>query len=267
MKQKILALLIFIPLFAFMNGCNEIEEPDSTAPAIPRGLVSVTGDGKVYLSWYPNTESDLGGYNVYYSFTANGTYEKIGNTKSAYFVDADVDNGTTYYYAVTAYDYNRNESELSTDIIFDTPRPEGFGVTLYDYNSYPNDAGYNFSKYLVQSYSRLTTDIYYEYHRDNDGYYMNIGHPETNIQDFGYTESLDDVDYAPEHGWSRLGWVELIPGHSYIIWTSDNHFAKFKVVQITPAFVKFDWAYQIDPGNRELLKPPVKEEANIAKSN
>ncbi|MBN1349831.1 hypothetical protein JXJ21_10510 [candidate division KSB1 bacterium] len=252
---RIFVLLNIISAMLLFTNCEDVTDPDNTPPAIPRGLTSVTGDGKVYLSWYPNAESDLAGYNVYFSFSAEGTYKKIGNTTSAYFIDADVDNGTTYYYAVTAYDNSRNESELSTDLVFDTPRPEGFGVTLYDYNLYPNDAGYNFSRYQIQHHALNSTDIYFEYNRQNDGYYMNIGHPETNIQDFGYTETLDAVNYAPESGWSRLGWVELIQGHSYIVWTSDNHFAKFRVTQISPTQVKFDWAYQIDPGNPELAKP------------
>lgn len=267
MKRKIISLLIFFPLFIFLNGCEDVSEPDTTAPAIPRGMVSVTGDGKVYLSWYPNTEPDLAGYNIYYSKSTDGVYEIIGSTTSAYFIDAGVINGETYYYAVSAYDLNRNESELSMDLVFDTPRPEGFGVTLYNFNSFPNDAGYNFSKYVVQNYTLNSTDIYYEYNQDNSGYYMNIGHPQTNIQDFGYTESLDDVDYAPDDGWSRLGWVELIRGHSYIVWTQDNHFAKFRVTEIAPDFVKFDWAYQIDQGNPELTKFPQNEEKNPTQHN
>ena len=267
MERKIILLLLVLPICVLLNCCDDIIDSDTTPPAIPRGLISVTGDGKVYLSWYPNNEHDLAGYNVYYSFSAEGVYEKIGNTTSAYFIDADVDNGVTYYYAVSAYDRNRNESELSTDIVFDTPRPEGFGVTLYDFNSYPNDAGYNFSKYVVQPYLMTSTDIYYEYHQDNTGYYMNIGNQGTNIQDFGYTESLDDVDYGPQDGWSRLGWVELIQGHSYIVWTHDNHFAKFRVTQVTPDFVKFDWAYQIDQGNPELTVLPQNDKKDLSKNN
>ncbi|KPK99662.1 MAG: hypothetical protein AMJ91_07015, partial [candidate division Zixibacteria bacterium SM23_73_3] len=63
------------------------------------------------------------------------------------------------------------------------------------------------------------------------------------------------------HGWSQVGWVEVILGHSYIIWTRDNHYAKLRVVGFTRSYgVIFDWAYQVDPGNQELApRPPHGE--------
>jgi hypothetical protein len=70
-------------------------------------------------------------------------------------------------------------------------------------------------------------------------------------QDAGYID-LEDVDYAPTSGWSQSGWVELIEGHSYIIWTRDDHFAKFAVVRLTFDAVTIDWAYQEDRSNPEL---------------
>ena len=50
----------------------------------------------------------------------------------------------------------------------------------------------------------------------------------------------------------RTGEVELIPGHVYVVWTRDDHYAKFRVVSIGPSQVTLDWAYQIAPGNQEL---------------
>jgi hypothetical protein len=44
----------------------------------------------------------------------------------------------------------------------------------------------------------------------------------------------------------------LIPGHCYLVWTRDNHYAKFRVTGLSPTVVSFDWAYQTDPGNPEL---------------
>jgi hypothetical protein len=72
----------------------------------------------------------------------------------------------------------------------------------------------------------------------------------------GYTESFDDISYSPTDGWSSVGWSEIILGHTYIIWTSDNHFAKLRVTGIAaPYSVRFDWGYQVDPGNPELARP------------
>jgi len=75
---------------------------------------------------------------------------------------------------------------------------------------------------------------------------------------------LDAIDIAPTQGWSPTGAVELLVGHCYVVWTRDDHYAKFRVTQITPpgpstpARVQFDWAYQVDPGNVELRNRPVR---------
>ncbi|MEO0156993.1 MAG: hypothetical protein ABIL07_07755, partial [candidate division WOR-3 bacterium] len=70
----------------------------------------------------------------------------------------------------------------------------------------------------------------------------------------GYTASFDEIGYAPDDGWSPTGIVEAIVGHTYVIWTWDNHFAKIRVASLKPGYVIFDWAYQVDPGNPELVR-------------
>lgn len=235
-------------------GCNEqIFESDTEPPAVPRGVASLTGDRQVVISWYPNGERDLAGYHVYRGLSERGSYFRIATPRGTTLNDRDVVNGRTYYYAVSAYDFAGNESDLSYDLVFDTPRPEGHGVRLFDFNSSPQFAGYDFSDYRVQDFRSRDTDIFFEYHAPSGGTFINVASVDTDIQDFGYTESLDDVDYAPEQGWSPLGYVECIAGHSYVIWTADNHFAKIRVVAVNPGFVEFDWAYQIAEGNPELL--------------
>jgi len=43
-------------------------------------------------------------------------------------------------------------------------------------------------------------------------------------------------------------------GHSYYVFTRDNHFAKFRVTSLTDTAVHLDWAYQTDPGNPQLFR-------------
>ncbi len=251
-RREIAGLLLVASLpFA---GCDCCSNPDETPPAVPRGVTSVTGDESVTLYWYPNREPDLEGYRIYRGFAPTGYYDLVASSVSAYWVDQSVENGDTYYYAVSAYDCEGNESELSYDLVHDTPRPEGRGVVLWDYWQYPNDAGFNFSEGMVQPWDARTTDIFYDCDPDLETPFMNCRDEETDIQDFGYIDSLDDIDWAPEDGWSGLGWVELIRGHGYIVWTRSNHFAKFRVTHIEGEYIKLDWAYQIDPGNPELMK-------------
>ena len=155
-------------------------------------------------------------------------------------------------HAITAFDCNGNESDLSYELVYDTPRPEGYNEKIFDYTDYPHYAGWNFSGYSVVPYDHPACDFYYGYDYVNEAFYFYIGRPGGLIQDFGYTESLDEITYAPEDGWSTTGIVEAIEGHTYIVWTWDNHFAKFRVTTLGSYYVIFDWAYQVDSGNPEL---------------
>ena len=76
---------------------------------------SIAKAATVKLSWLPNTEPDLGGYKVHYG-TSSGTYTTkidIGNVTS--YTLSNVDFGT-YYFTLTAYDINRNESGFALEI-------------------------------------------------------------------------------------------------------------------------------------------------------
>ena len=106
-------------------------------------------------------------------------------------------------------------------------------------------------------------DIFFGYYVDTTGFiHQQIFVPDysTDIQDAGYVSSLDAVDFAPESGWSPSGTVEAVAGHAYVVWTRDNHYAKFRVTAVGPTQVMLDWAYQIDPGNRELKAGPAAGE-------
>jgi hypothetical protein len=257
---------------AFIAGCDDnndhyIIHEDNTPPAVPRGLYSVTGDEAVYLYWYPNTEVDFDFYAVYRSTVdLSGPYSEIGTTTDPEFVDFNVVNGNTYFYAVTAVDDALNESDLSYEDVFDTPRPEGTGVRVYDRNSRPEVSAFDFSTHHVVGRYDPDADIWFDiatvyseaYDADITSFYINAANYGTDIQDYGYTGSLDDVNYSPTVGWNEVGYLELIPGHSYIVWTSDNHFAKIRVTDIdfSSGSLRFDWAYQVDEGNPELKVVP-----------
>ncbi|MFH0778246.1 MAG: fibronectin type III domain-containing protein [Candidatus Eisenbacteria bacterium] len=257
--RRLVLLTVSICALALVGGCCDDKVcdvfVDNTPPQAPRGVFTVTGDGEVDIYWVPNSEPDLAGYRVYWNDEPTGYYEFMAATSSAHYKDTDVVNGTTYYYAVSAFDREGNESSLSSETIFDTPRPEGFDLVLYNYlGSSSSLSGYDFSTYSRQSYALTTTDIYFGY---ANGEYVMIAHnpvpdwPRTDIQDAGYRE-LDELDYAPPAGWAENGWVWLTVGHSYYVWTRDNHYAKFYVKQLEPARVVIDWAYQTALDNREL---------------
>src|SRR5947209_6352288 len=107
MKKIIYAC--YLALLILTVGCSEqFVAPDITPPAPPQGIATATGDNQVEIRWVRNSEPDLAGYHVLVSGSYDGKYEIIGTTKQNYFIDNGASNGTTYYYAVTAFDDNGN---------------------------------------------------------------------------------------------------------------------------------------------------------------
>ena len=256
-RFNLLLLTITAAAMLIITGCNvnNINDYDTIPPAPPKNVSTVTGDNRVDIYWDDNTERDLAGYNVYYAYSYDGKYTLLGSTQQDYFIDDGARNGVTYYYAVTAYDYNGNESELSYDEVYDTPRPEGFDRIIYDYLNFPGSAGYSFAQYKPVPYDDQNVDFFFENY--NGTFYLDVW-AEADIQDMGQTQDIYDVTVAPTDGWAPLQsgdnikYVNAIAGHTYVIWTVDNTFAKIRISQITSERIVFDWAYQTVPGNREL---------------
>ena len=86
---------------------------------IPVSLtLSVTAAGTVTLLWNASTESDLAGYKVYRG-TGSGSYgaplTTLPKTTTSY-TATGLQNGTTYFFAITAYDSAGNESTFSNEV-------------------------------------------------------------------------------------------------------------------------------------------------------
>lgn len=260
--RKVLGLMLGVLLLAGCNDDNVVAPRAVVLPAAPRGLQTVTGDHTVYLSWLKNTESSVVSYRIYTGPCpdASCSYTPIGSTSTTSFVVTGLTNGQTAYYAVAAVNRDGRESDLSYDTIYDTPRPEGFGLTLGNAAFDSLHAGYDFSTYSVLPYRNSQVDVFYGAAGGQN--LMIAPFADTEIQDAGYGETLDAVDFAPVAGWSPTGTVELVPGHCYVVWTQDNHYAKFRVSSLTSGRVVMDWAYQVAAGNRELKARPEPSPAS-----
>lgn len=101
----------------------EIPAKDTFAPAPPKGLLSVSGQRFISLSWNANPEDDLDGYRVWRQ--EEGEQEFIPVTreiiKENAYIDRAVKRGTKYSYCVTALDRAGNESRKS-EIVSDRIR-------------------------------------------------------------------------------------------------------------------------------------------------
>lgn len=246
-----------MPLVA---GCDD--DPVVAAdnpPFPPDGVFSVTGDHLVTIYWNPNQESDLAGYRIYRgNQDLSGPYYPLAEVSKSTtsYDDTDVNNGETWFYAVTAFDKNGHESELSREDVFDTPRPEGFDLVLVDLGQDASQAGYDFSSLSnsPQPATANTTDIYFETQAGVK--YIVCADPGVDIQDYGLID-LIAVDWAPQIGWAPSKKAEAIAGHSYIVRILDSqgdfNYAKLTVKDAPTSTVTLDWAYQAVINNPELL--------------
>jgi len=77
--------------------------------------------GDVTLAWDPNSEPGLAGYKVYYgSSSRNYTHSEDAGMNENWTISG-IEEGKTYYYAVTAYDVDGNESDFSEELSYTVP--------------------------------------------------------------------------------------------------------------------------------------------------
>ncbi len=250
---------IIIGMVLMISGCGHDDSYHDYPPEAPTGLYSVTGDGEVELYWDDNLESDLETYAVYSSDEEFGAYELEGVTENTYFT-INIPNGVTRYLAVAAVDFNGNESDLSYETVWDTPRPDGRDLTVYAlfYDSAQTNSdrcGIDFSDYMdymVQDLENESNDVYID---NFEGVlFLNAFADDTDIALYGYTESITEIDYIDPDlmDWNEEGYIALEEDFQYVIWTWDNHFATVRVQEVYDDSVVLEWAYQTDEGNPEL---------------
>lgn len=273
--SQVLAALLIVS-FAFISSCAEdqivevpVEVPADCLPSAPRGVYAVNLDDYVLICWYPNPEDDIAGYDIWRNDELYGTYEYIGSVDveipepyeycfeyGDYVVPGEPANGEQYFYAVSAYDLDDNISDLSYEDVSATPRPEGF-LTLYDGTAEPDSCGYDFSTLnnIAQDCTLPSTDIMFDTIGGVNTF--SVRQPGVKIQDYGYTYSFDDINLAPELGWSEAGMVEVIESHCYMLRLGEStgqHYVKLWVYTVADGYVDFWWAYQTDPYNTDLME-------------
>lgn len=271
-KTRLAMIISMISIFALIAvSCDTRNTTgpsvDHEAPPVPTGVTTTTLSQAVIVSWNPiyldTGHNDLQGFRVFRGLN-NQDFIRIATIpadETEYF-DEGLQNGTTYYYAVSSFDYSGNESELSYDSAYDTPRPEGENY-IYTYTDidYLDESGFDLSTGTRLPWDHTECDFYLEYDADPivTAYFLWLGDNGGFIQDMGYTDTFDDITYAPSQGWSNFLYVEAILGHTYVIQTANDHYAKVRISSefSTPARgIEFAWGYQVDGGNRELKIDP-----------
>ena len=105
-------------------------------------LTTFANSAEVTLLWDSNTESDLAGYKIYYNIYSGEPYDgedadqglspitvdinELDNSNNPEFTLTGLDEAETYFFAITAYDYEELESDLSNEVSFQGPNASVF---------------------------------------------------------------------------------------------------------------------------------------------
>jgi hypothetical protein len=119
----------------------------TAAPSVPANPVATPGDWRVTLTW--DYTLNAARYSVKRSTSSGSGYSQIGTTESESFVDRTADNGTVYYYVVTAIN-ELGESAASAQVsAVPTPNPvldAGFETPVTgSYVSAPSGTAWSFT--------------------------------------------------------------------------------------------------------------------------
>jgi hypothetical protein len=280
MRILLIATMMIFLLLLSCSGEEKIVEvpvPVNCVPPAPTGVYAINVDGYIYICWFPSYVTDIDYYEILKADFWEGPYSWVATLNATYAqpyeycLDFDMPNGEQYFYAVRAVDTGGLRSELSPDYVTATARwenPQGEPLTLNERDLLPELSGYDFVGLTnTAQYDTLeSTDILYDVIQnelDEEIPYLVGARAGVEIQDYGFVGtnqgSYDGINYAPEMGWAPTRKSEAIVGHCYIlqILESDGlHYAKITVIEVTPNYVTFFWAYQSDPGNKDFAPRP-----------
>ncbi len=105
---------------------RDVQTLDLTFPAATDGHIGVGEADAVKLTWTPNLEPDLLGYNIYRATAPAGPFVKanpVPTERTAYYHDEALQALTRFYYRVTALDSSMNESAVAFTISVSTNPP------------------------------------------------------------------------------------------------------------------------------------------------
>jgi hypothetical protein len=247
----------------------------SQLPA-PAGLTSISLNGAVQLNWSSNAldanRNLFDHYRVYSAAFDNSrstcsSWNLEGSTVSDAFLVANLPNGVTRCYAVSAVSHDGHESSWSS-AIQDTPRYDAHNVLVYSHDIRPDSAGFAFYDESTRAYgvvgsaTRAGIDFTVERHADGT-LWIDPATSNVTMAMYGTTQTPDltSIDKAPVSQLSNVT-IEAVPGYGYVFGTrkSDGvHYGAVRVAFVAQDYIVFDWSYQSAVGNVELSRVPLAD--------
>ena len=251
-----------------------VSVPSFTPPAVPADLEVVALDATNYIRWNDNARSasDFLAYRIYLLSDQGASQTLLGESDSPGFLDALAENGVTSSYAVSSVDLDGHESGTSSSAK-GTPRPDFTGELVYSFMDDPNLSGFRFSEsdQLDPVVPGGSLTRHFRLETDASGGWLVPGPSAEVFREGVFTTELKcgvaadaqcaDWTTAPLSGYSPVD-IAVEPEFTYMWRVVDGDgVVRYGAVRATllgtdqtgAAFMIFDWAYQLQGGNPQLV--------------
>ena len=253
--------------------------PDGNPPPPPETLGSTSLDGGIALTWSDESyQWDPGSFRLYrvwstfYDLDENlctGPWSVEGTTVAPEFVVGALENGRPMCFRITAESNGGAEGEPSA-ARYDTPRFESSAQVVFARQADDTRSGFRFWHDLDSDYRAVRGELAwvepgsgsvdFAVERDLDGaLYLVPVRLGVRIGVWGNEpiNSINQIDIAPEGGYSTAA-IEALPGWGYVVeMDGPDGFRRYGALRINHTganHVVFEWSFQDDPGNPELIR-------------
>lgn len=244
----------------------------------PSTLVTTSLDGAIHLAWSDNpfeaAPAAFKQYRVYsalYSLDSGdcGLWSLEGTTVAPEFLSAALPNGVPRCFGVSAQSIEGWES-LWSPIRADTPRPEARNVLVWAHDVDASASGFRFFRDLdgdgAAARNELglvgsgdAADMDFRVTRDGSGNFFLV--PVRSATALRYYDTapipdLTSIDVAPVSGYARVA-LQAVPLWGYVFEMDEGdgflRYGALRMTHVGREYAIFDWSYQTDPGNPELI--------------
>lgn len=260
------------------GASNVITVNESLALGSPASLTSISLDQAVHLQWddspYLNAPADFAYYRVYstgYNLDQNlcdSTWYIEGTTVSPTFLVGALTNGVPQCYAVSAISQEGYESQWSP-LRNDTPRPDGRNVILWAVQDSLGRSGFRFwldvngdgvaqpsELGIVGAGGSSAMDFYVDSGAAGLRIVPQRSGDSLEVYGSGPIADLTSIDIAPAGGYGRTA-LAAQPMYGYVFQMISGQFYVYGAIRVTAVgtnYIIFDWSYQTDPGDPELVR-------------
>lgn len=245
----------------------------------PTQLSPTSLDGAIALVWNDNAfQADPQGFSHYRIYSTGYDLDAglcdirwalEGTTVAPEFVASALTNGSPRCFGISSATIEGWES-LWSPIVHDTPRPDARNRVLYARQVDDVNAGFRFWQDLngdgVSQAQELGlagagSDPSMDFTVDQtaSGLFLTPVRVGTGVEFYaaGPVEDLTSIDFAPVQQYQATT-IQALAGWGYV-WAMDggDGFARFGSMRVTHVgrdLIIFDWGFQVDPGNPELLR-------------